>query len=356
MKKPLKYSRKHRRGISLLELTLSLVVISFITSNWVELSTKHIQRKQVQRTAVFLSSLADELEVYATNEFHDLFPNPAEGEEPEELSEYSWTELRADSAISLDADPVTPLKQTVTVFFQEIDDSIYVVLLTEGSPSPLPPRPEGGSRFVGMVDATDPDVLRGWDFEFDITDIKAEADRTFLNSIGVIRQVSDRIDISPFLHRFDVPSNPELNSMEGNLEFEGESVLSAATIEVETMTVSSDITVTGTATVGTLTVSGEATLEDVTATEITSDTITATIIDTTTLNSDTAEIVTLTTDSLTGATRGEVETLTAVTADITTLEIDTVDVTDLEITGNLTVNGHIQTKTLDTEECDGCVP
>ena len=236
--------------------------------------------------------------------------------------------------------------------------NLYIVLLTETqgdrSASHVP-RPDGGAQLVGRVDAHAVTELRGWDFTYDLNDIIAETGDDFEGELGAIRQVSDQVHVSPYLHRVAVPGRPELNRLEAPLDMNGNDIVDAGRVEAADVAIAGALTVGGELTADTATIANELTVQGtLTAATANVGALTVPSIVTTALTAPSVSAGTATVDALTVATEADITTLT-VGAGLTvgSLVLEDVSLDHLTLSGGLTADSII-TETLATTSCTGC--
>lgn len=346
-----------RRGAGLAETTLALVVVALLFSSGARVASGFMDRQTVQRTAGQLSRLADDVGEWAEAEFHRLHPQV--WADPDRVVERSWAQLIAARDVSTPTVPVTPLRQDVRVFLHAPDaDNLYVVLLTDsptGRAVGRVPRPDANARLVGRVDPHAPDELRGWAFTYGIRPIIRAAGERFTGELGVIRQVSDRLHVSPYLHRFAVAGRPELNRMEAPLEMNGYDITGAGDLDAREAVISGALTVEGDITAGTLTVNGGLDVTGaLTAASAEAGEVTASAVFADALSANTAVIETATTASLAVSGAGDIGTLVVDdTLTVDTLKLEDVGLDHLTVRGSLRA-GSIITNTLATSSCSGC--
>lgn len=355
----LKLSRlgQRRRGASLADMTLAMVVMVVVIDGAVRFGDDLVSRNAVAVTAGQLSRLADDVEAWAAAEYTTL--QPQVDALAHDTEEQGWAALIAAGDVSRDSVPATALRQSVRVFLHApAAGNLYVVLLTDspgsGSVSHVP-RPDGGARLVGRVDAHAVTELRGWDFTHDLTDIIAETGDDFQGELGAIRHVSGRIHVSPYLHRVAVPGRPELNRLEGPLDMNGNDIVDAGRIEAVDVTIGGPLTVEGELAVDTATIANELTVRgSLSAASAHVDALTVPSIVTTALTAPSVSAGTATVDTLTVATEADITTL-AVGAGLTvgSLVLEDVSLGHLALSGALTADSII-TETLATTSCTGC--
>ncbi len=348
---------RRRRGVGLGDLTLAMAVFSILISGAVRLGSDLLARQAVALTAGQLSRLADDVEAWAAAEYTVL--QPRVDALANDAEEQGWTALIAAGDVSQDSVPATALRQEVRVFLHAPDaGNLYVVLLTESPGAGVVshvPRPDRGAELVGRVDAHAVTELRGWDFTYDLTDIIAETGDDFQGELGAIRQVSDQVHVSPYLHRIAVPGRPELNRLEAPLDMNGNDIVDAATVEARNVDIGGALTVRGELTADTVTIANDLSVQaSLTAAAANVAALTAPSIVANALSAPSVSAGTATVATLTASGAADITTL-VVGAGLTvgSLVLEDVSLDHLALTGSLTADSII-TDTLATGSCTGC--
>ncbi|MCY3875151.1 MAG: hypothetical protein OXF88_12770 [Rhodobacteraceae bacterium] len=345
-----------RRGIvGLGDVALALVVISILITGATRFATDMVRWQAVQRTAGQLSRLIDDVGAWAAAEYTVLQPRVAATANNTE--EHAWADLIAAGDVSEDSVPSTALRQSVRVFLHAPDaGNLYVVVLTDGDAvATHVPRPDRSARLVGRVDLHAPEELRGWEFLYDLTDIVAETSTDFSGELGAIRQISDVLHVSPYLHRVAVPGRPELNRLEAPLDMNGNDIVDGGQVMAARAVIGGDLTVAGELSAETLTVSGALTVQDIlTADSAVIDTLTVPSVVTTALTAPSLDVETASVTTLTVSGTGDVTTLVVgSTLTAASLVLEDVAIDHLTLTGTLNADAII-TDTLATGSCTGC--
>ena len=257
MKRSRKISRRGRRGVSLVELGLVLIVVSLLVKTAVEVSTSYTRRQVTQRTAGNMSAIADDVQTFMERTYFQL---RAQLEvTPGRALEMSWDTLIAADQISLPDRPVSPDGGNVRLFFTMRGDAIYAVLMSfDGASGSFSPRPDPVTRLAGRVTPNTPTRLNGWDFSLDIPEIATLSGADLSGNIGVIRYVSQTVNVDPYLHRIPVPGRPDLNRMQADLDMGGFDLLNANRLETEDLVVQDTMTIPGRLTAGEILSDGNA--------------------------------------------------------------------------------------------------
>ena len=264
MKRGKPLSRRSRRGASLVELGLVLVVVAILIKTAVEVSTSHTRRQVTQRAAGTMSAIADDVQTYMERTYFQLRSQLEAA--PNRVVEGSWDDLITRNQISLSEIPISPDKGRLRLFFTLRGDAVYAVLMSfDGAADTFSPRPDPVTRFAGRVSPTAPTRLDGWDFRLDIPEIATLTGTDLTGNIGVIRHVSQTVSVDPYLHRIPIPGRPDLNRMRANLDMGGFDLTNVNRFEARDLTVQDALTVPGRLDAGEIRSDGDARFAQVTA-------------------------------------------------------------------------------------------
>ena len=271
--------RLMRRGFSMVEMTLVLIISSFLIQSAVLVATSYTRKKVVQSTAATLSVLGDDIETYIDRNYFEILGTL--GSSPGATQEINLATLIGANRISTNEIPVMPDKGELRAFLTlRGGDTIYAVLLSHnGLDVPISPKPDPLVRLAGRVDGAAPDTLRGYEFSLPIPQIQAQLGGDIVNSVGVIRYISRVTDVDPYLHRIPMP-DVTLNTMEGDLNMGGFNIINVDNLLTETMNVTGELEALGEITTPIFTSTGDVILESFTAEDaqiniLASDTISA---------------------------------------------------------------------------------
>ncbi len=347
---------RRRRGVGGLgDVALALVIISILITGATRFTTDTVRRQAIQRTAGQLSRLVDDVGAWAAAEYTVLQPRVAATANNTE--EHAWADLIAAGDVSEDTAPSTALRQAVRVFLHAPDAAnLYAVVLTDGDAiASHVPRPDRSARLVGRVDLHAPGELRGWEFLYDLTDIVAETGGDFSGELGAIRQISDVLHVSPYLHRVAVPGRPELNRLEAPLDMNGNDIVDGGQVTAVRAIIGGELTVAGELGAGSLAIADALTVQDtLTADSAVIDTLTVPSVVTTALSAPSLDVETAAATTLTVSGTGDVTTL-VVGSSLTaaSLVLEDVAMDHLTLSGTLNADAII-TDTLATGSCTGC--
>lgn len=259
--------RRGRRGFSLAELGLVLIVTSLLVKTAVEVSTSYARRQVTQRAAGTLSAVADDVQTYLERTYFDVRSRLEAA--PGGVLEESWDDLIVNRRLSLPALPTSPDGGRVRLFLTLRGETVYAVLMSfDGAASTFSPRPDPVTKFAGRVTPNTPTRLNGWDFSLDIPEIAALTGQDLSGNIGVIRYVSQTVNVDPYLHRIAIPGRPDLNRMRADLDMGGFDLLNANRVEGRDLVIQDAMTVLGRLRAGEVRSDGDARFAQVSSTTV----------------------------------------------------------------------------------------
>lgn len=265
-----KMPRRLRRGFSMVEMTLVLIVTSLILQTGVEMATAHTKRQITQRSAATMSRVADDIQTYMESNYFTLTAQLASA--PGNVIEVDWLSLINGNLVSLDAVPLSPDGGDMRLFFTMRGDAIYSVVMSfDGNGSNFSPRPDPNTKFAGKVQGHAPNDLNGWDFSLSIPEIANLTGEDLTGNIGVVRQVSVDVNVDPYLHRIAIPGRPDLNQMLGDLDMGGFSISNALSVTTQDLQVHDEMVVSGRIDASLITSSGDVSVEEIEADQVVSD-------------------------------------------------------------------------------------
>ncbi len=372
-KRALRIPRRARRGFSVIEAALVLVIVVPALKIGFDLGTQYARNIAGLNEARLLTRVLDAGATLALRDLNDTISNDVGVGQAQVLG---LADLKQEGLWTAGSNQLTALGREVSLILHARGSDELVLLarasaLTgEDNPNYVPKGGEGVG-LVGFVPSDDAGRLRGPGIDYDLTGLQSLIGVPVVHDALAIRVLRMDRDVLPFLHRVAVPGYPELNQMLTDLDMNGFDITGVGALDAEEITVDTDLqadAITGTLTVdgdvaatGDLTVGGTLTASETTISG-------AATVNTLTV-ADQATIGTLTTDTLT--TNGSVSVAQDLVAEGTT-SLDALAVTDLSAqsietlsltTGTLaaddvfgtaaTVNtGQIQT--LITGTCTGC--
>lgn len=266
---------RSRRGFSLGEMGLVLIVISMMMQTAIEVSTAFTKRQITQRTASTLSTVADDVETYLQRSYFDILADV--NASPGRVVEADWNTLIASNEISIPGAPTSPDGGDPRLFFMRAGDTVYSVIMSfdNNNISTYSPRPDPSVRYAGKVQGHRPTTLMGWEYELDVSPIASLTGESLVGNVGVMRYVSQRIDVDPYLHRVVIPGRPELNQMQADLDMGGFDLNNARRMQTNEVYVQDEIRVDGRIEATTINSTGDARIDNINAQLLNSDVIEA---------------------------------------------------------------------------------
>lgn len=260
--------KRSRRGMAMVETTLSLFVVAAVAGGVIEFIANDRLDELNQSSAREVSLVADAAEAFALVNFDSV--NAQIAAEADGIIEVAPSVLRSAGFLDTD-EPITPFKDPITVLYISDDPGVITAFavarrsLTRDN-SYTVPRPEPGIRAVGVNPRFRGATVIGYGLEFRIHNGR----RSLVTDAGVangslvgVRTVSFANDISPYLHRIAIPGRPELNTMAVDIDMAGHSItgvdeVQSQSLNTSTLNVANAVTATSAAINGTLTVNGDA--------------------------------------------------------------------------------------------------
>ena len=346
--------RYSRLGLGLLDVMLAVVVLSGAALWGGQVAGRWIEDRVAANEARTLASLARAGRLLVEGNLNHPIRGAGVDTTPQSIT---FAALEAADLRSPVAGSLTPGRRQMTLWlWRSHDDRALVIARARGEvPLRATPGAETGVTGVGVI----PDegtALRGPGVQFDMSTITTAPDGfSQVGDLFALDQVWLDAPCRSYLYRVVVPGCTDANTMETDLDMGGQAIVNAERVEAdtaaiqtldgatsvtgdlsvdgtleaagdtslrgltvsgaagftegltvgETLTVSEDLTVTGTLAgsdlsfTGTVTVSGDARMGDVTATTVTAQTLT-----TNTLSATTGEVDTLFADDVTVSTCG----------------------------------------------------
>jgi type II secretory pathway pseudopilin PulG len=264
--------RRARRGFSLAEMTLVLIVSAFILQTGIEVATSHTKRQITQRTAANMSRMADDVQTYMDRNYFTILADLNAA--PNNVIERDWSDLISANLISMNDVPVSPDGGDLRLFFTLRGDTVYSVIMSfDGAASTYSPKPDPNTKFAGRIQRNAPNSLNGWDFTLDVPEIAALTGEDLNGNIGVMRYISMDANVDPYLHRIAIPGRPDLNQMEANLDMGGFDINNARSIDTQNFNVADELAVNGRLSANGIDSTGSAVVSEVDTDELDSDEI-----------------------------------------------------------------------------------
>ena len=142
--------RRARRGFSLAEMTLVLIVSAFILQTGIEVATSHTKRQITQRTAANMSRMADDVQTYMDRNYFTILADLNAA--PNNVIERDWSDLISANLISMNDIPVSPDGGDLRLFFTLRGDTVYSVIMSfDGAASTYSPKPDPNTKFAGRI-------------------------------------------------------------------------------------------------------------------------------------------------------------------------------------------------------------
>lgn len=367
-----RHPRRARRGFSLFETILVVLILGFATQWIIAFVTREAHLKAARAESVQVSELARAAEAYLRRDLGNTMTEVANL--PTRVRQVTLEQLRDAGVIMNGQTTFTALRRDATIWaYAPSSNELYVLARATGGDGAPPniPTAQPGVTNIGWVSPTSPTRVTGPELSWDVSSLQGLVGWPVAEDLlAVIYLNSDR-DLRPYLHRSAVSGRPELNQMMTDIDMGGFNLSNVNNLSVRdlTATTSADlgsVTVTGALSTNSLNVAGGLTVANqltansaqvtgaVTASTGTITSVTAGDLNITgTLSAQSGSI-----DTLTGRTLESTGTLDA--RNIQSTAVTTQDLqTNTISTNQATVGGTVsattgQFNTLQTNGCTGC--
>lgn len=318
--------RRTRRGLSLTEAVLSLILIVIAADGVTKLLARELVRASAREEFRLLDAAAEAAAAWIERDL------------PGQITAARDTVLPLDPATLRTAGLWSPAKPFVTrrkrdivIWYHAPDADSLLVFAVAATPLEPPSLPEADPAIeaAGWISPVNTSEITGPGLRYVLPAVlTATAPETFQPGAAIaMRHLSLRRDALPYLYRVAIPGRDDLNTMSTDLLMGGNSVLGINTLATGALTA-------GTATIDALTAASVTSTGNISAT-------TATVTGTLTANSGTFA----TALSAPSATLGTLDA-TALTA--TSAQISTLRITDHAVAGAVTASGAVTANRVDT--------
>lgn len=320
------WPRRRRRGISLIEAVLSLILFAIAADGVTKLLARELVRASAREEFRLLDDAAEAGAAWIERNLQGRIA-AAQGT----LLELDQTTLRNAGLWSPAKPFVTRRKRDIRIWYHAPDaDSILVfaVAATEITPPSLP-EADPAIEAAGWISPINPSEITGPGVSYVLpAALTSTAPAAFQPGAAIaMRHLSLRRDALPYLYRIAIPGRDDLNTMSADLLMGGNSILGVDTLAAQAITA-------GTAAIDTVTASSIISTGNITAE-------TATLTGALTAESGTFS------DALSApsATFGSLEASSLVA---TSAQISTTRITDHAVAGRVTATGAITATRVDT--------
>ena len=318
--------RRTRRGLSLIEAVLSLILIVIAADGVTKLLARELVRASAREEFRLLDAAAEAATAWIERDLQGKI-TAAQGR----VLTLDPATLRTAGLWSPAKPFVTRRKRDIAIWYHAPDADSILVFAVAARPVSPPSLPEADPAIeaAGWISPANTSEITGPGLRYVLPAVlTATAPEAFQPGAAIaMRHLSLRRDALPYLYRVAIPGRDDLNTMSTDLLMGGNSVLGINTLATGSLTA-------GTATIDALTATSIISTGNITAN-------TATVTGTLTANSGTFA----TALSAPSATLG---TLTATSLAATTAQISTLRITDHAVASALTATGAVTANRVDT--------
>ena len=237
--------RRRYRGVTLIEATLSLAVLTITMSQLVPLVNDWLAQQAAQVEAVMLSAAVDAAQIEARGAFLSNVM-AAQGSGGGRVTNPSLPPSVASS---------TPMGRTIR-FGHYAPASDQLVILAWTTTEPLWPtaRPRGGDgiRYTGIIDNAAGRCGSGYlcgsglDWNFSPVSAVLGSNAPAVGAMVAVRWLTLDNDVRPYLHRVAVAGYPELQRLEADLDLAGQDLVVDGSVGTDRLTVAGRLELAGT--------------------------------------------------------------------------------------------------------------
>jgi hypothetical protein len=266
---PFNLGRRARRGASLLDATLGLIVIIAVASQFVRL----VERQALSRAALLdarhLTDLAQAGRSLVIGQSQTFVTGAVTSLTVQDLAVAGVLTAGRTSQSATGRDYI------VSISRRSANEVVIMARAMVQSGEPVTYNwPQGGEGIglVGLVHSQSPEFIRGSSLNYSLEWMTGgfAAAKPGLGEMVALDVIRADQSIEPYLHRVEVPLNPQLNTMETSLDMGGNNIENVGNLTAQSITVSNDLTTmalvgttnfVGDVTTGTLNVTGTGTFQ-----------------------------------------------------------------------------------------------
>ncbi|WP_299800191.1 polymer-forming cytoskeletal protein [uncultured Ruegeria sp.] len=275
-KQGLRRPRQARRGFSLIEAIMVLLILIPVLNLGIRFGTQHVRNIAGLNEARLLTQVVDAGATLALRDLNGTINSQIGVGNAQVLD---LADLEATGLWTSGSNQLTALGREVSLILHARGSEELIILarasaLTGEENPRYVPRGGEGVGLVGFVPPDADDRLRGPGLDYDLSALQALTGAPQSRDVLAIRVLRMDRDVLPFLHRAAQPGFPELNEMQTDLLMNGFDLVGAGELQANEVTVAGTLqadTITGTLMVdgdveaaGDLTVGGEVTANEAT--------------------------------------------------------------------------------------------
>ena len=249
-----RFERRTRRGATLLDATLAMIVGVVIVTQFVQLTERHALSRAALLDARHLTDLAQAAKSLVIGQSQTFTTGTVTSLTSQNLATAGVLSTGRTSQSA------TGREYVVSVSRRSANEVVIMARAMVRAGETITynwPRGGEGVGLVGLVHSQSPEFIRGPALDYSLawmTGSFATAKPT-LGEMVALEVIRADQSIEPYLHRVAVPLNPQLNTMETSLDMGGNDISNAANLTANSLTVAGDLTTT--ALVGTTDFAGD---------------------------------------------------------------------------------------------------
>lgn len=233
-------ARRSRRGVSLLDTTLAVALLSILVTQIVQFSADIARREAAIKDGRYLTELVEAGRSLVIGQSQSFLVGSVTELSPSDLATAGLLQEGRTGFGGLGRD------YSVSVLRRSSDEFVILGrgILRAGEPVTYSwPTAGEGIGLVGTVHSQSPEFLRGPSLNYDLTWMVGDyaSARPRVGDVAVLDTVRVDQAMTPYLHRVATPISPELNRMDADLDLNGNDVLGASLISAAELEVTSDI-------------------------------------------------------------------------------------------------------------------
>ena len=262
-------ARRSRRGASLLDAALAMIVGVFIMSQFVELAERHALKRAAFLDARHVSDLAKAAKSLVIGQTQTFATGT--------VTSFTSTDLATAGVLTTGrtSQSATGREYSVSVSRRSANEVVVMARAMVRAGEPITYNwPVGGEGvgLVGLVHSESPEFIRGPALDYSLAWMTGgfATAKPALGDLVALEVIRADQSIEPYLHRVAVPLNPQLNTMQTSLDMAGNDIVDAGNLSANALTVTGDLTTSalvgttdfaGNVTADTLRVTGSGTFE-----------------------------------------------------------------------------------------------
>ena len=236
-----RFARRMRRGASLLDATLAMIVAVVIVTQFVQLAERHALNRAALLDARHLTGLAQAAKSLVIGQSQTFTTGTVTSLTSQNLATAGVLSTGRTSQSA------TGREYVVSVARRSANEVVIMARAMVRAGETITynwPRGGEGVGLVGLVHSQSSDFIRGPALDYSLAWMTGSfaAAKPALGELVVLEVIRADQSIEPYLHRVAVPLNPQLNTMKTSLDMGGNDIANAANLTANSLTVAADLT------------------------------------------------------------------------------------------------------------------